>query len=95
MTETIDKVPFHTVFTPIKLRHCSLKTRIVFGAHTVNMSEGGLPLGPHFGYYREQERGGSFRGETGKKASKVTATRRMKTFPARIQNGVIQINLGS
>jgi hypothetical protein len=40
-------------------------------------------------------RGGFFRGATDKKASKATATRRMKTFPARIQNGVVQINLGS
>jgi 2,4-dienoyl-CoA reductase-like NADH-dependent reductase (Old Yellow Enzyme family) len=85
----------HTISTPIKLRHCTLKNRIVFGAHTANMSEGGLPLDPHFGYCRGRARGGSFRGETGKKASKATATRRMKTFPAHIQNGVIQINLGS
>jgi 2,4-dienoyl-CoA reductase-like NADH-dependent reductase (Old Yellow Enzyme family) len=59
MTETIDRMPFPTVFTPIKLRHCTLKNRIVFGAHTVNMSEGGLPLDPHFGYYRERARGGA------------------------------------
>ena len=95
MTETIDRMLFNTIFTPIKLRHCTLKNRIVFGAHTANMSERGLPLDPHFGYYRERERGGSFRGETGKKASKATAKKHMQTFPARIQNGVIQINLGS
>ena len=74
MTETIDRMLCHTISTPIKLRHCTLKNRIVFGAHTANMSEGGLPLDPHFGYCRGRARGGSFRGATDKKASEATAT---------------------
>ncbi|NQV45839.1 MAG: FAD-dependent oxidoreductase [Rhodospirillales bacterium] len=50
---------FPTVFTPIKLRHLELRNRIVFGAHTVNMGEGGHPADRHFGYYRERARGGA------------------------------------
>lgn len=50
---------FPHLFTPIKLRHKTLKNRIVFGAHTANMSEGGLPVDRHFGYYRERARGGT------------------------------------
>lgn len=50
---------FPHLFTPIKLRHKTLKNRIVFGAHTANMSEGGLPADRHFGYYRERARGGA------------------------------------
>ncbi len=46
------------VFSPIKLRHRTLKNRVVFGAHTVNMSNEGLPGDRHFGYYRERARGG-------------------------------------
>lgn len=52
-----DKYP--TVFTPIKLRHLELRNRIVFGAHTVNMSDNGQPGDRHFGYYRERARGGA------------------------------------
>ena len=55
MTET----PFPHVFRPVTLRGHRLKNRIVFGAHTANMSEGGLPLDRHFGYYRERARGGA------------------------------------
>lgn len=51
--------PFPTLFTPLKLRHLELKNRIVFGAHTVNMSHEGLPGDRHFGYYRERARGGA------------------------------------
>ena len=43
---------FPTVFTPIKLRHVTLDNRIVFGAHTANMAEDGLPVDRHFGHYR-------------------------------------------
>jgi 2,4-dienoyl-CoA reductase-like NADH-dependent reductase (Old Yellow Enzyme family) len=52
-----DKYP--TLFTPVKLRHRVLRNRIVFGAHTVNMGQDGLPKEPHFGYYRERARGGA------------------------------------
>ncbi len=50
---------FPTLFSPVKLRHLELKNRIVFGAHTVNMSHEGLPGDRHFGYYRERARGGA------------------------------------
>ncbi len=50
---------FPNLFTPIALRHKTLRNRIVFGAHTANMSEGGLPVDRHFGYYRERARGGA------------------------------------
>lgn len=47
------------VFQPLKLRHRTLKNRIVFGAHTANMSHEGIPGERHFGYYRERARGGA------------------------------------
>lgn len=50
---------YSTVFSPVTLRHKTLKNRVVFGPHTVNMSEGGLPTERHFGYYRERARGGA------------------------------------
>ena len=51
--------PFRNLFTPARLRGHTLKCRIVFGAHTANMAEGGLPADRHFGYYRERARGGA------------------------------------
>lgn len=50
---------FPHLFSEVQLRHLTLKNRIVFGAHTVNMSEEGLPGDRHFGYYRERARGGA------------------------------------
>ena len=50
---------YPTLFSPVKLRHKELKNRIVFGAHTPNMSDDGLPGDRHFGYYRERARGGA------------------------------------
>jgi 2,4-dienoyl-CoA reductase-like NADH-dependent reductase (Old Yellow Enzyme family) len=50
---------FPTLFSPLKLRHKTLKNRIVFGAHTANMSHEGIPGPRHFGYYRERARGGA------------------------------------
>ena len=50
---------YPSVFSPLTLRHKTLKNRIIFGPHTVNMSEGGLPGDRHFGYYRERARGGA------------------------------------
>jgi 2,4-dienoyl-CoA reductase-like NADH-dependent reductase (Old Yellow Enzyme family)/pyruvate/2-oxoglutarate dehydrogenase complex dihydrolipoamide dehydrogenase (E3) component len=44
---------------PLQLRHLTLRNRIVFGAHTANMSEDGLPGARHLGYYRERARGGA------------------------------------
>ncbi|MGI9412119.1 MAG: FAD-dependent oxidoreductase, partial [Hyphomicrobiales bacterium] len=50
---------YPTLFSPVRLRHKELKNRIVFGAHTPNMSEDSLPGDRHFGYYRERARGGA------------------------------------
>ena len=50
---------FPNLFAPARLRGHTLRCRIVFGAHTANMSEGGLPAERHFGYYRERARGGA------------------------------------
>ena len=47
------------LFTPVALRGLTLKNRIVFGAHTTNMGEDGLPGDRHFAYYRERARGGA------------------------------------
>ena len=44
---------------PLQLRHKTLRNRINFGAHTANMSEGGLPSERHLGYYTERARGGA------------------------------------
>ena len=44
---------------PVQLRHKQLKNRIVFGAHTANMSEHGLPGERHLGYYLERAMGGA------------------------------------
>jgi 2,4-dienoyl-CoA reductase-like NADH-dependent reductase (Old Yellow Enzyme family)/NADPH-dependent 2,4-dienoyl-CoA reductase/sulfur reductase-like enzyme len=50
---------FPNLFRPLKLGHLTLKNRIVFGAHTANMSEGGLPGERHRGYYEERALGGA------------------------------------
>ena len=50
---------FPHLFTPARLQGHTLACRIVFGAHTANMAEGGLPADRHFGYYRERARGGA------------------------------------
>ncbi|HVZ02442.1 MAG TPA: FAD-dependent oxidoreductase [Dongiaceae bacterium] len=44
---------------PLKLRHLTLRNRVVFGAHTANMSIDGLPGERHLGYYRERAIGGA------------------------------------
>ena len=51
--------PFPHLFKPLTLRHLTLRNRIVFGAHTANMSVDGLPGERHLGYYRERARGGA------------------------------------
>ena len=50
---------FAHVFTPLRLRHRTLRCRINFGAHTTNMGEGGLPSERHIAYYRERSIGGA------------------------------------
>ena len=47
------------LFQPLTLRHKTLRNRIVFGAHTANMAEGGLPGERHLGYYLERAKGGA------------------------------------
>ena len=47
------------VFEPLTLRHVTLRNRIVFGAHTPNMAEQGLPGARHLAYYLERARGGA------------------------------------
>ena len=51
--------PFQALFTPLTLRHKTLKNRIVFGAHTANMAVDGLPGARHLGYYLERAKGGT------------------------------------
>ena len=50
---------FPRLFSPIKLRGKTLRNRLVFGAHTTNMSEQGLPGDRHIAYYRERALGGA------------------------------------
>ncbi len=47
------------VFQPLEIRGKRLRNRIVFGAHTANMSEEGLPGARHLGYYRARAEGGA------------------------------------
>lgn len=47
------------VFQPLTLRHKTLRNRVVFGAHTANMAQGGLPTDQHLAYYRERALGGA------------------------------------
>ncbi|MDV7270815.1 FAD-dependent oxidoreductase [Thioclava sp. A2] len=47
------------IFSPLQLRHKILKNRIVFGAHTTNMAQDGLPGDQHLGYYVERAKGGA------------------------------------
>ena len=49
---------FPRLFTPVNLRGRTLRNRIVFGAHTANMSVDGLPGERHRAYYEERARGG-------------------------------------
>ena len=51
--------PFPHLFSPLQLRHQWLRNRVVFGAHTANMAEQGIPGARHLGYYLERARGGA------------------------------------
>jgi 2,4-dienoyl-CoA reductase-like NADH-dependent reductase (Old Yellow Enzyme family)/thioredoxin reductase len=51
--------PYKNIFQPLELRHRRLDNRVVFGAHTANMSELGLPGERHRGYYEERAIGGA------------------------------------
>lgn len=50
---------FPRLFSPIDLRGKSLRNRIVFGAHTANMTDQEIPSKRHLGYYRERAMGGA------------------------------------
>jgi 2,4-dienoyl-CoA reductase-like NADH-dependent reductase (Old Yellow Enzyme family)/thioredoxin reductase len=50
---------FPHLFTPLTIRGATLRNRIVFGSHTANMAEDGLPGERHLGYYRERALGGA------------------------------------
>ena len=50
---------YNNLFQPLGLRHRTLDNRIVFGAHTTNMSEQGLPGERHRAYYEERAIGGA------------------------------------
>ena len=50
---------YKNLFQPLELRHRKLDNRIVFGAHTANMSDLGLPGERHRGYYEERAIGGA------------------------------------
>jgi 2,4-dienoyl-CoA reductase-like NADH-dependent reductase (Old Yellow Enzyme family) len=52
------KPHFSHLENPLTIRGKTLKNRIVFGAHTANMAEDGLPGARHLGYYEERARGG-------------------------------------
>lgn len=47
------------LFSPVEIRGRRLRNRIVFGAHTANMAEDGLPTERHVAYYRERAIGGA------------------------------------
>ena len=50
---------YKNLFQPLDLRHRNLDNRVVFGAHTANMSDLGLPGERHRGYYEERAIGGA------------------------------------
>ncbi len=50
---------YNNLFQKLNLRHRTLENRIVFGAHTTNMSEQGLPGKRHQSYYEERAIGGA------------------------------------
>ena len=50
---------YQNLFQPLQLRHRRLDNRIVFGAHTANMSDLGLPGERHRAYYEERAIGGA------------------------------------
>jgi len=50
---------FKHLGSPVRLRHKTLRNRIVFGAHTANMARDGYPGEQHLAYYRERALGGA------------------------------------
>ena len=58
-TRVIAMTEYRHLFQPLTLRHRTLDNRVVFGAHTANMSELGLPGERHRAYYEERAIGGA------------------------------------
>jgi 2,4-dienoyl-CoA reductase-like NADH-dependent reductase (Old Yellow Enzyme family) len=52
-------VRYPSMTSPISLRGHRLRNRVVFGAHTANMAEGGLPGARYRAYLAERARGGA------------------------------------
>lgn len=52
-------MPLNHVFSPVNLRHKTLRNRIIFGAHTTNMARDGLPGEQARAYYLERALGGA------------------------------------
>ena len=50
---------FSRLFSLVDLRGKTLRNRIVFGSHTANMADQGIPGERHLGYYRERAMGGA------------------------------------
>jgi len=50
---------FPRLFSPVSLRGHILRNRIVFGAHTANMANNGVPGDRHVAYYAERAIGGA------------------------------------
>ncbi|WP_062345756.1 FAD-dependent oxidoreductase [Novosphingobium sp. CCH12-A3] len=50
---------FPRLFSPVAMRGHTLRNRIVFGAHTANMAQGGMPGEQHVAYYAERAMGGA------------------------------------
>ncbi len=50
---------FPKLFSPVRIGSHTLRNRIVFGAHTANMAENGLPTERHVAYYAERAIGGA------------------------------------
>lgn len=50
---------FPHLFSPVQIGPRTLRNRIVFGAHTANMAEDGLPGERHVAYYAERAIGGA------------------------------------
>ncbi len=53
------KPAFPHLFSPLKVGSKTLRNRVVFGAHTANMSVNGLPGEQHVAYYAERAMGGA------------------------------------
>jgi len=47
------------LLSPVRLRGHTLRNRIVFGAHTANMAEDGLPTARYHAYLLERAKGGA------------------------------------